>query len=72
MVKFWYKLVKSGAKTLDEVPEKWRDAVAEMLADDCRANRLNDCIGNRRTYKAIDWRTDIKTHANELKHHLKS
>lgn len=34
MVKFWYKLVKSGSKTLDEVPKKWRDAVAEMLADD--------------------------------------
>lgn len=34
MVKFWYKLVKSGAKTLDEVPKKWRDAVAEMLDED--------------------------------------
>lgn len=34
MVKFWYRLVKSGVKTLDEVPEKWRDAVAEMLAND--------------------------------------
>ena len=31
MAYFWYKLVKSGAKTIDVVPEKWRDEVEEML-----------------------------------------
>lgn len=31
MAYFWYKLVKSGAKTIDDVPEKWRDEVERML-----------------------------------------
>lgn len=31
MAYFWYKLVKSGAKTIDGVPEKWRDEVERML-----------------------------------------
>ncbi len=31
MAYFWYKLVKSGMKTIDDVPEKWRDEVEEML-----------------------------------------
>lgn len=31
MAEFWYKLVKSGRKTLDEVPEKWREIVRAML-----------------------------------------
>lgn len=34
MAKFWYKLVKSGAKSLDEVPEKWRAEVAAMLEEE--------------------------------------
>lgn len=33
MVEFWYKMVKSGRKTLEEVPEKYRDIVAEMLGE---------------------------------------
>lgn len=33
MAKFWYKLVKSGVKTIDEVPEKWRDEVERMLEE---------------------------------------
>ena len=33
MAEFWYKLVKSGKKTLDEVPEKWRDEVERMLEE---------------------------------------
>ena len=33
MAEFWYKLVKSGKKTIDEVPEKWRDIVREMLGE---------------------------------------
>ena len=33
MAEFWYKLVKSGKKTLDEVPEKWREIVREMLGE---------------------------------------
>lgn len=33
MAEFWYKMVKSGRKTLEEVPEKYRDIVAEMLGE---------------------------------------
>ena len=31
MAEFWYKLVKSGRKTLEEVPERWREIVRAML-----------------------------------------
>ena len=31
MALFWYKLVKNGIKTIDEVPEKWRAEVEAML-----------------------------------------
>ena len=31
MAKFWYELVKSGVKTIDDVPEKWRAEVERML-----------------------------------------
>lgn len=34
MATFWYKLVKSGAKTIDQVPLKWRAEVEKMLEDD--------------------------------------
>lgn len=34
MALFWYKLVKSGAKTIDDVPEKWREDVRRMLEED--------------------------------------
>lgn len=34
MAKFWYKLVKSGAKTIDQVPAKYREEVEYMLAQD--------------------------------------
>ncbi len=34
MAEFWYKLVKSGKKTLDDVPAKWRDIVEQMLEED--------------------------------------
>lgn len=34
MAMFWYKLVKSGARTLDQVPPKWRAEVERMLEDD--------------------------------------
>lgn len=33
MAEFWYKLVKSGKKTIDEVPEKWREIVQKMLEE---------------------------------------
>lgn len=33
MALFWYKLVKNGIKTLDEVPEKWRAEVEAMLEE---------------------------------------
>ena len=31
MALFWYKLVKSGVKTLEQVPAKWRAEVEAML-----------------------------------------
>lgn len=34
MAEFWYKLVKSGRKTIDDVPEKWREIVRKMLEED--------------------------------------
>ena len=34
MAEFWYKLVKSGKKTIDEVPERWREIVRAMLGDE--------------------------------------
>lgn len=35
MVHFWYKLVKYGTKSIDDVPVKWREAVQSLLdADD--------------------------------------
>lgn len=34
LAEFWYKLVKSGAKTLDQVPEKWREEVRQKLEAD--------------------------------------
>lgn len=33
MAEFWYKLVKSGKKTIDEVPEKWREIVQKTLEE---------------------------------------
>lgn len=30
MIKFWVKLVQSGAKTIDEVPAKYREAVRRI------------------------------------------
>ena len=33
IVMFWYKLVKSGEKTIDDVPEKWRAEVEAMLEE---------------------------------------
>lgn len=34
MALFWYKLVKSGVKTLEQVPAKWRAEVDAMLEPD--------------------------------------
>lgn len=34
MALFWYKLVRSGVKTIDDVPAKWREEVEAMLEDD--------------------------------------
>lgn len=31
MVKLYVKKIKAGKMTLDQVPEKWRDAVREAL-----------------------------------------
>lgn len=35
MAKLYYKKIKAGQMTIDQVPEKWREAVRELLdADD--------------------------------------
>lgn len=34
MAKIYYEAVKSGKRTLESVPKRWRDAVAEMLEQD--------------------------------------
>lgn len=34
MLEFWYKLVKAGKKTLEDVPAKWREEVARRLEDE--------------------------------------
>lgn len=34
MAKIYYKRIKSGAMTIEDVPERWRAAVAEMLEED--------------------------------------
>lgn len=31
MVQFWYKLVKAGAKSIEDVPVKWRAQVEALL-----------------------------------------
>lgn len=34
MAEFWYKLVKGGKKTIEQVPAKWREEVRAMLEED--------------------------------------
>jgi len=35
MAKLYYKRIKAGQMTIEQVPEKWREAVQELLdADD--------------------------------------
>lgn len=34
MAKIYYRQVKAGKRTIDEVPEIWRDAVKAMLEAD--------------------------------------
>lgn len=34
MAKIYYRQVKAGKRTLDEVPEYWREKVREMLEAD--------------------------------------
>lgn len=34
MAKFWYKRVKRGKATIEDVPALWRDEVREMLEAD--------------------------------------
>ena len=41
MAKIYYEAVKSGKRTLDSVPKRWRDAVAAML----EAEKNNDQEG---------------------------
>ena len=34
MAKIHYNLIKKGLKTIDDVPEKWRSEVEDLLAKD--------------------------------------
>ena len=34
MVKIYYRMIKSGRMTIDEVPTRWRASVQEMLDAD--------------------------------------
>ena len=34
MAKIYYEAVKSGKRTIDSVPKRWRDSVAAMLEAD--------------------------------------
>lgn len=34
MAKIYYKRIKAGIMTIDEVPERWRTAVQAMLDED--------------------------------------
>ena len=34
MAKIYYKRIKAGIMTIDEVPERWREAVQAMLDED--------------------------------------
>lgn len=34
MVQFYYKLVKAGKLTIDDVPEKYREQVRILIAND--------------------------------------
>lgn len=31
MAKIWYRLILQGKATIDDVPERWREEVREML-----------------------------------------
>ena len=39
MAKIYYEAVKSGKRTLESVPRRWRDAVAAMLEADKKDNQ---------------------------------
>ena len=39
MAKIYYEAVKSGKRTLDSVPKRWRDAVAAMPEKDEKNNQ---------------------------------
>lgn len=34
MAKIYYRRIKAGIMTIDEVPERWRDAVQKMIDED--------------------------------------
>ena len=38
MVKIYYRKIKDGKMTIDDVPERWRDAVKAMLYDEVNNN----------------------------------
>ena len=34
MAKIYYRKIKAGEMTIDEVPERWREAVQKLLDED--------------------------------------
>lgn len=34
MAKIYYKRIKAGIMTIDDVPERWKEAVQELLDED--------------------------------------
>ncbi len=40
MAKIYYRQVKAGKRTLEEVPEYWRDQVYKMLEADATARAI--------------------------------
>ena len=34
MVKIYYRRIKSGLMTIDDVPDRWKEAVQKMLDED--------------------------------------
>lgn len=42
MAKIYYNLIKKGLKTIEDVPQKWRSEVEELLAGDL--NERNETV----------------------------
>lgn len=40
MAKIYYRAVRAGTRTLESVPERWREQVSEMLEADATAQAI--------------------------------